>query len=69
MGDSAAAALIARGISPLPAALAADAGVTVFRLGFQRWISPDETADLPACIADAFDELKALTARPQHTTP
>ncbi len=67
MGDGAVKALRHRGVAALPAALAADAGVTIFRLGFQRWISPGETATLPACIAEAFSELKALTATEQRS--
>jgi AcrR family transcriptional regulator len=62
MSDAAAAALVARGTDPTPAALAADLGVTVFRVGFQRWIAPAETADLTACLAETFAEVKALAA-------
>ena len=62
MADAAAAALAARGVDSTQAALAAHLGVAVFRVGFQRWIAPDETADLTTCLAETFAELTALAA-------
>ena len=37
-----------RGVGDLPATLAAEAGVTVFKVAFERWIKDASQADLPA---------------------
>ena len=58
-----AAAVRDRGVSALAASLAAETGVTVFKLGFEAWIGDEGPADLVQCIRTALDELKALTAR------
>lgn len=52
-------ALTRRG-TPSPAAeLAAEAGVTVFRVAFQRWIAADD-ADMRTLIRESLAELKAV---------
>ena len=61
LGAAAAAALRARGVPDPTATLAAETGVTVFRLGFEQWVTgPGD--DLARCIRDTLAELKALTA-------
>ncbi|WP_382309992.1 TetR/AcrR family transcriptional regulator [Herbiconiux sp. UC225_62] len=62
LGSAVATALHARGVSSPAAAIAAEAGVAVFRLGFERWVSNDDAPDLPACIRDSLAALRALTA-------
>ena len=62
LGTAAAEALRRRGVAPSAAGLAAEAGVAVFRVGFQRWIGEPATCGLAACIRDALAELKALSA-------
>ena len=63
LGAAMAAALRARGVPPSVATLAAESGVTAFRVGYERWIDADEAgdADLTACIAASIDELRDLT--------
>ena len=48
---------------PDPAAsLTAEAGIAVFRIAFERWVSETGQADLPRLIRESLDELKAVTA-------
>lgn len=64
-------ALERRGVSPLTANLAAEAGIAAFKIGFQRWIGAAEEQDLAALIRDSLDELRAVTAgrlRPARET-
>ncbi len=51
-----------RGVPDLAASLAAEAGIAVFRIGFERWVSETGQADLPRLIRESLDELKAVTA-------
>jgi len=57
-----AAALRQRGVTEPAASLAAEAGIAVFRIAFERWISETSQADLPHIIRESLDELKAVTA-------
>ena len=61
LGVAAADALRGRGIGEPAAILAAETGVTIFRVGFEKWIGGSST-DLAGCIRETLDELKALTA-------
>lgn len=61
LAAAAAEALRARGVPDLAASLAAESGVTVFRVGFGRWIADDSADTLARCIREALTELKALT--------
>jgi AcrR family transcriptional regulator len=48
---------------PEPAAsLAAEAGIAVFRIAFERWIAADCRPDLAQLIRESLGELKAVTA-------
>lgn len=55
-------ALQERGASDTVATLASEAGVLVFRVAFDAWVQPDNTADLTHAIRDAFSQLKDVTA-------
>jgi AcrR family transcriptional regulator len=55
-------ALHARGVSEPAASLAAEAGIAVFKIGFERWVSERKPQDLAAHIRAAVDALKAVTA-------
>jgi len=55
-------ALHQRGIDGLAAGLAAETGVTIFKIGFETWIGDESTQDLAQCIRQALDQIKALTA-------
>jgi hypothetical protein len=55
-----AVALRARGVAEPAATLAAETGVTVFRVGFEKWIARS-AGTLARCIQETLDELKTLT--------
>ncbi len=61
LGAAAAGALRARGVAEPAATLAAETGVTIFRVGFEKWIG-GSSRDLAACIRETLDELRTLTA-------
>ena len=51
-----------RGVGEPAASLAAEAGIAVFRVAFERWIAEGEDHDLARVIQDALGELRAVTA-------
>ncbi len=51
-----------RGVPGPAASLAAEAGIAVFRIAFERWTSEPGQQDLPQLIRESLDELKAVTA-------
>jgi AcrR family transcriptional regulator len=55
-------ALRRRGVADHAARLAAEAGVAVFKIAFERWIDETNQRDLPQLIRASLDELKAVTA-------
>jgi len=55
-------ALHARGVREPTASLAADAGLTIFKVGFERWVSQKKPADLTAHIRAALDTLREVAA-------
>jgi len=55
-------ALRRRGVADPAASLAAEAGIAVFRIAFERWIKDTSPRDLPYFIRESLDELKAVTA-------
>jgi AcrR family transcriptional regulator len=62
LASAMAGALRRRGVREPAASLAAESGVAIFRIGFERWISETGELDLAQLIRDLVDELKALTA-------
>jgi AcrR family transcriptional regulator len=62
LGAAAASALESRGVAAPTAALVAEVGVTVFKLGFERWVADAASPPLPECIRAALAALRALTA-------
>jgi AcrR family transcriptional regulator len=62
LASAIAAALREHGVPDPAASLTAEAGIAVFKIGFERWISLSEQQDLPRYIREAVDELKAVTA-------
>lgn len=58
-----ASALQARGVPPHTARLAAETGMVVFHIAFERWVG-DETGsrEMPEVVRECFAELKQLTA-------
>jgi AcrR family transcriptional regulator len=61
LASASADALVRRGVAALVAALAAESGVTVFKVGFETWISDDPSTALADHVRAALVELKALT--------
>jgi AcrR family transcriptional regulator len=57
-----AGALRRRGAGDLAASLTAEAGVAVFRVAFDRWVSDPGERDLSQVIRESLAELKAVTA-------
>jgi AcrR family transcriptional regulator len=51
-----------RGVKEPAASLAAEAGIAVFRVAFERWIDESNQQDLPRLIRESLDELSAVTA-------
>ncbi|MES4893149.1 helix-turn-helix domain-containing protein [Streptomyces sp. NPDC096012] len=60
MAAAIAGALRERGVAEPAAGLAAEAGVAVFKIGFERWIAAAERRTLPHLLRDSLDELKAV---------
>jgi AcrR family transcriptional regulator len=55
-------ALRARGVAEPTASLAAEAGIAVFKVGFERWVGERKPRDLAAHIRAAVNALKAVAA-------
>jgi len=62
LASALAGALRRRGVTEPAASLAAEAGIAVFRIAFERWINETGQADLPQLIRDSLDQLKTVTA-------
>ncbi|MGW5349532.1 TetR/AcrR family transcriptional regulator [Streptomyces sp. NPDC004031] len=56
------AALRERGVPEPAATVAAEAGVAVFKVGFERWVAPDETRGLPELVRGTLDTLAGVVA-------
>jgi AcrR family transcriptional regulator len=57
-----ATALRRRGVKEPAASLTAEAGIAVFKVAFERWISGTGERDFPRLIRESLDELRAVTA-------
>jgi AcrR family transcriptional regulator len=55
-------ALHARGVPEPAASLAAEVGIAVFKIGFERWVNERKPRDLAAHIRAAVHALKAVAA-------
>ncbi|WAL69327.1 TetR family transcriptional regulator [Amycolatopsis cynarae] len=62
LGSAFAGALRERGVADLTASLTAEAGMAVFRVAFERWLTSDGRNDLTGHIQESLDELRAVTA-------
>jgi AcrR family transcriptional regulator len=56
-------ALRGRGVTDPAASLTAEAGVAVFKVGFERWIDDANHAELADLFNESLEELRAVTAR------
>jgi AcrR family transcriptional regulator len=57
-----AAALRGRGVRDSAAILTAEAGITVFRVSFARWVVEDDRRPLRRLMREGLDELRAVMA-------
>ncbi len=55
-------ALRRRGVEGPAATLTAEAGIAVFKVAFERWVTETDERDLPHLIRESLAELKAVTA-------
>jgi len=62
LGAAMASALRARGVPEPAASLAAEAGMTVFRVAFERWTAENCEPDLAKLIQESLAALKAVAA-------
>ncbi|MGW2646237.1 TetR/AcrR family transcriptional regulator [Streptomyces sp. NPDC001393] len=62
MASALAGALRGRGVPEPTASLAAEAGVAVFKVAFERWIAPGEERPMQQLIRESLTELKAVTS-------
>ena len=62
LASALAGALRQRGVGDPAASLTAEAGIAVFKVAFERWVSESSRPDLPQLIRESLDELKAVTA-------
>ncbi len=62
LAASLAGALRGRGVTDPAATLAAEAGITIFKVAFGQWVSGPGDGDLSLLIKESLDELKAVTA-------
>ena len=61
LGDALTAALANRGVDGTEARLAAEAGIAVFRTGFDRWVAGPRKGDLGDLLRDSLQRLRALS--------
>jgi AcrR family transcriptional regulator len=62
LASALAAALRRRGVTEPAASLAAEMGVTVFRISFERWNREPGAGDLADHVRQAMEELRAVSA-------
>jgi AcrR family transcriptional regulator len=62
LAEAVAQALRRRGVVDPAATLTAEAGITVFRVAFERWVDPGNREDLRHVIRESLEELRAVTA-------
>lgn len=62
LGAALARALHDRGVNEPAATLAAEAGIAVFRVGFDRWSGGSDERSLSEIIRETADELRAVTS-------
>ena|SRR5579863_3345923 len=62
LAASMAGVLRTRGVSEPTASLAAEAGIAVFKVAFETWVSGGDDLDLPRVIRESVEELQSVTA-------
>jgi AcrR family transcriptional regulator len=62
LASAMATVLRTRGVSEPTASLAAEAGIAVFKVAFETWVSAADDLDLPRVIRESVEELQSVTA-------
>jgi AcrR family transcriptional regulator len=62
LAGAVAKALRVRGVDDPAAILTAEAGITVFRVAFERWVDEANRQPLQRLVRESLDELRAVTA-------
>jgi len=62
MADALTRGLADRGVPPDQARLAAEAGIAVFRIGFERWVAGPSKGDLATVLRESLDQLRGLAS-------
>jgi AcrR family transcriptional regulator len=62
LATAVAAALRRRGVTDPAASLAAEAGIAIFKVAFERWVTDTGERSLAEFMQDSLDELRAVTA-------
>lgn len=62
------AALVERGVPANAATLAAQTGLTVFHVAFERWVAQDDPGALRRLMDESLDELREVTSPDPKTT-
>jgi AcrR family transcriptional regulator len=55
-------ALRQRGVKEPAASLTAEVGISAFKVAFERWVRQPTRRNLPRCIRESIDQLRAVTA-------
>ena len=61
LAETLADALRRRGVAEPAASLVAEAGIAVFKVAFDRWVTETTEHDLPQLIRESLEELKGVT--------
>lgn len=62
IADAIADALVRRGVSESSSTLAAEAGIAVFKVAFDRWVHKGRRDELPKYVRESLDELRAVSS-------
>jgi AcrR family transcriptional regulator len=62
MATAVADALRARGVPDPSATVAAETGVLVFKIGFQRWVDDDSVEELAQCISETLEQVRGIAS-------
>ncbi|RKH66557.1 TetR/AcrR family transcriptional regulator [Corallococcus aberystwythensis] len=69
MASAAAETLRKRGVTEPAASLAAEAGIAVFKVAFERWLEDPKAQDYSRHLQLGLEELRALTASTETKSP
>jgi hypothetical protein len=56
-------------VADASAALAAEAGIAVFRVGFERWVGAGDSETLADVLDETLDDLRTVTTGPKRRPP